>query len=682
MTWNIWPLDRSLGRHAANWDGLNERLGNGHPMLASTFVDALLSHFGDGSEQLCELNNQGELSAMCIVRRKNALVWTTFLPSQAQVGPLLLGDTRIASDLLKRLGKFVIGLDLLCVDPQLITAGPQMEDRAAGALQATTMNVDLSGGYDAYWASRPSGLRQNLRRYEKRAAAEGLAARLVTHTDANAVREAVRRYAALESKGWKATNGTALSPENVQGRFYEHVLVSLTGVERAEVHELWMGDRLAASRLVIASGGMLVMLKTTYDEDLDTHAPGRILLRIVLEYMFSRHPGKVVEFYTDATQDQLAWATSTRQIKHWTIYRSPWVKRIVRGIRCVRGTVRPPVEAPTADELRGPAVAVFDQLDQLPKEAIRFLENAEKSDLRLGAPWQQLSLSTGKRQPQHWLVLSQKQVCNAVVALHSAPANEASADTQGAFWATPVIRPRLKSRELLPLALALRDMKLAAPSYHLSLVPSLADSFDELSSAFEMAGMPTVEHRRRQDCAGRGQRPPSDAQNRRSQDDLERLLAKWTLRVSRNGREVLQACSHAAIDELVSNLTETGSDQYLRCIKSDKAQLLSAFGSGDLALGVVLCGGKICGFQWWVFSSGCAWMVCGRRDLGKADLSANRLLAARIAAAARQKIELRTVVDLAKIEIFSSSDPTDRNRELEAFCVRSSSGLAAFIRAM
>ena len=40
---------------------------------------------------------------------------------------------------------------------------------------------------------------------------------------------AVERYAALESRGWKGLEGTAVGSDNVQGRFYDEVLRGFAG---------------------------------------------------------------------------------------------------------------------------------------------------------------------------------------------------------------------------------------------------------------------------------------------------------------------------------------------------------------------------------------------------------------------------------------------------------------------
>lgn len=104
----------------------------------------------------------------------------------------------------------------------------------------------------------------------------------------------------------------------------------------AMVYELWFGRQLAASRLVISSNEMVVMVKTTYAEELARFAPGRLLLRQVVEHLFTLCPGSVIEFYTNASVDQLAWATGQRKIRHISFYTDSFTAGIFNFLRNFR----------------------------------------------------------------------------------------------------------------------------------------------------------------------------------------------------------------------------------------------------------------------------------------------------------------------------------------------------------
>src|SRR5262249_51180961 len=88
--WTVHRLDSSLGRYADGWDEVRLRLFGANPMLASEFINALLGQFGTGREWLAILREEGVVSGMCIVQRRRAGLWRSFLPAQTQIGPTLL----------------------------------------------------------------------------------------------------------------------------------------------------------------------------------------------------------------------------------------------------------------------------------------------------------------------------------------------------------------------------------------------------------------------------------------------------------------------------------------------------------------------------------------------------------------------------------------------------------------
>jgi len=81
------------------------------------------------------------------------------------------------------------------------------------------------------------------------------------------------------------------------------------------------------SRLVLQSGEMTIALKTAYDESTSQFAPGLILLQEFLRHQFESSKGTRIEFYTNATDQQIAWSTDTRTIFHVTLFPSRFVQR-------------------------------------------------------------------------------------------------------------------------------------------------------------------------------------------------------------------------------------------------------------------------------------------------------------------------------------------------------------------
>jgi len=93
---------------------------------------------------------------------------------------------------------------------------------------------------------------------------------------------------------------------------------------------------LGIPRLLIGKEQFRIVLKTTYDEELAEFAPGRLLLRDMLQKLAEGPMARRLEFYSRATADQLASATEKRPIFRATLFR--WsalrqVAHVVKGIR-------------------------------------------------------------------------------------------------------------------------------------------------------------------------------------------------------------------------------------------------------------------------------------------------------------------------------------------------------------
>jgi CelD/BcsL family acetyltransferase involved in cellulose biosynthesis len=210
------------------------------------------------------------------------------------------------------------------------------DSRLETTAHAKTMNIELNSSFDTYWSNRPSKLRQNIRRYFRRLDNDARRVTLDVVSEQSALMEALNRYGEVESAGWKGKSGTAIHRTNAQGRFYADVLTRFSKDGNGRIYELYFDDQLAASRICISGGGLLVMLKTTYHESLRQYAPGRLLLYRLLEREFERRTFSKLEFYTDVTPDQASWSTSLRTIYHATQFRSSKVRSVARIGRRVR----------------------------------------------------------------------------------------------------------------------------------------------------------------------------------------------------------------------------------------------------------------------------------------------------------------------------------------------------------
>lgn len=379
LHWDVMPLsDRQLGKAAGAWDALLQRIWGAHPLLDSRFVNGLLHHFGTGAEYLCVGHSAtGQTVAMHVLRRGAIGRWDSFTPMQAPVALCLAPGPVGMNALLKALPGFATQLDVLNYDGRFGDFGCD-RPRPNTTWHALTTSIPLTGSFSDYWGARSNKLRQNMRRYERKLAELG-SVRFVVVQAEEEMRAAVDRYAALESNGWKGREGTALTPGSAQTAFYGEVLTRFARDCGAQAYELWVGDLHLASRLSVNSGGVIVMLKTTFDERHGAVSPGHILLARTIESLFQQFPGKSIEFYTNATAEQRLWSTHERPIRHATFYRHPVLPVASMLARPALSAARLG-ERPRLDRtLKQLQTQVMSTLDDIGPAAIALLERAERN---------------------------------------------------------------------------------------------------------------------------------------------------------------------------------------------------------------------------------------------------------------------------------------------------------------
>lgn len=493
--WSATPLTGGLGQHAAVWDQLNQQRFKSNPMLDSRFVDALLKYFGTGEEYLCSLpaTSMTTPAAMCLLKPRGTGIWTTFLPSQAQVGPVLIGKSSAVASLMRDLPGIVGSLDILCHDS--VFGDLSLDNaRANRKDHALTMSISLDGDFASYWAQRSKQLQKNMRRYERRVETDLISPRFSCLSSPSDMEAAVARYATLESKGWKGELGTAVGIDNTQGMFYSDVMRRFAESGNAVVYELWLGEQLAASRLVISSAEMLVILKTTYDETMDKYAPGRLLLREVIQRAFISHPGKVIEFYTDANADQLAWATAQRWIRHINFPSSAIAASFYQVARFGRRLWRP--NHKSAEDARPlSTVDVFQHPDQLPPDVVALFESAEIENIEFGVSWYKILVNAvyaGHEQVRIYVLRSNGRPVAALPVIAQRGALglniEALSNYYTAVYA-PVTVTGLTGLEMVPLLHAVRRAHAPLGSLRFSPMDPQSATYLILREAMRAAGL-------------------------------------------------------------------------------------------------------------------------------------------------------------------------------------------------
>lgn len=381
--WQSLALNKELGEHAAAWDVCNQKGFQGHLLFDSRFVGNLLKHFGQGNERLLQRKNPAGDLEMCLLRPGTWGRWETFFPSQAQISPVMVGSRESIEGVFDALSGVPMQIDFLGQDVPYSRIVDGLAPGGQAISHATTISISISGTFDEYWNNRPKNLVKNIRRYKNRLAQGDGKVELVQIESPLEMAAAVGRYGKLEAHSWKSLQGTAVLPDNPQGRFYADILADFASSGNAIVYELWINGRLAASRLVIFDRRMFIILKTAYNKDMAQFAPGRLLLYEVIADAFRRIPGGTLEFYTNATADQFDWATHSRTIVHQTAYRNESLSLVRQLLKLGYRTV-----AITEADPGGRHVERLPCTDtDLPELALKLFSAAEKQAFDFGLPW-------------------------------------------------------------------------------------------------------------------------------------------------------------------------------------------------------------------------------------------------------------------------------------------------------
>ena len=346
LEWTHFPAS-ALAEQAelsAAWTRLNASRLN-LPFLDADVVNLALRCFGQGRERLLVARRSGDPVAMLVLAPVGFGRWNSFQPSQLPLGSWVAQPGLDVAQLCRQLTRGPLGP---CLTVGLTQVDPLMAPRGSGLADCTwddyiaTAWLDVKGSFDDYWAQRGKNLRQNLRKQRNRLATDGIATQMqVSETPAD-VRAAVQRYAQLESAGWKARGNTAIGADNVQGRFYSELFEVAAARGEARVFEYRFGETTVASNLALLRGGVLVVLKTTYDEAQPKHlSPASLLREEELQRFFAGEEVRRIEYYGKVMEWHTKLTEQSRVLYHLSAYRFAWLRDLALRRR--------PPAAPVAD---------------------------------------------------------------------------------------------------------------------------------------------------------------------------------------------------------------------------------------------------------------------------------------------------------------------------------------------
>ena len=319
--WSLYPI-AEFHLHADKWDNLNQKSYQ-TPLLESNFVKPLLRYFGSGSEKLATYYTDSSIKAMAVFTKVKAGCWSTFQPSQAPIGCWLqvpeIPTELLAKQLRNKLMFFPLVFSITQQDPDLLTRPPP--NKQTNTLDyIETSRISVKGSFEEYWSTCGKNLRKNLRKQRNRLKREKILTRLIMLTSAKEMVSAVEAYSGLECHGWK--HNTAVSKTNIQGQFYTDMLSRFAQENRALVFQYWHNERLVATDLCILGHDSIVILKTTYDENITQYSPALLMKQDAFEYIFKNQLVDRIEFYGKVMEWHTKVSHEIRKMYHINTYSS------------------------------------------------------------------------------------------------------------------------------------------------------------------------------------------------------------------------------------------------------------------------------------------------------------------------------------------------------------------------
>ena len=323
-----------FSKFSTEWNKLNQQTHN-QAILTANFINCLISHYFTGKEQLVVVKDNEAIIFIGFFEKVGFGRWQTVMPSQAPLGLWLSANGSVDEKLLTKVASVLPGIilqiDLLQADSRYLTVGPNIYQQH----YIETGNKPIPTHYDDFFKTIGKNLRQNCNKAYNRAERENDVFTTKLLTDSAEVVAGVVKYGEIESNSWKADQGTAISAENAQGKFYQNMMGQLAQHGAACVWYFMVSDKVAAVDLCVSHNGHLIILKTTFDEQFAQYSPALLLKMQMLKH-YAEHSElgiKNIEFYGKAMDWHKRLNSELRPIVHLSWQRTSVLRWLAKQRR-------------------------------------------------------------------------------------------------------------------------------------------------------------------------------------------------------------------------------------------------------------------------------------------------------------------------------------------------------------
>lgn len=189
--------------------------------------------------------------------------------------------------------------------------------------------LDLSVGWERYWASRSAKFRSNLRNRLARLSRFGEARlEVLDDADADAHADAFR----LEASGWKADSRTSISSTAAVQRFYTLLASRAARSGWLRLMFLTVGGRRIATSYSACVDNTLFLIKTGYDPEFAGCAPFKLLTYFAIQHACAEGLGEV-DFLGDAEPWKLEWTETSRPHDWLFVFANSMRARLLHSLK-------------------------------------------------------------------------------------------------------------------------------------------------------------------------------------------------------------------------------------------------------------------------------------------------------------------------------------------------------------
>jgi hypothetical protein len=176
-----------------------------------------------------------------------------------------------------------------------------------------------------------------LRRAKRQLEEQGLLE--VSHYSA-ANPEALEKFYALESSGWKGAEGTAIRCHHSTRQFYDSIAHAAARDGYLSLDFLELNGKPIAGHFGFNLRGRYFLAKAGYDETFRRHGPGQLLVNEILNQTPERGLHEF-DFVGPATWDESRWASARRTNYRVFIFHKSWYGALLYAARiAARDAVR------------------------------------------------------------------------------------------------------------------------------------------------------------------------------------------------------------------------------------------------------------------------------------------------------------------------------------------------------